>query len=97
MPISDSTDQTVAEDMYSLKLLDGFELWPTSVDKGVMAICHRHPGEVKALIVNSVSASPSLGSLAFMAAEHEAEFHGGPAMPDEDDLNTRPSSSEDAR
>jgi hypothetical protein len=72
------------KDLYSLARLDGFELWPTGVDKGVMVVCKRHENEVSAMIVNSVGGAPSLASLAFMAGEHEAEHHGGPPMPEPD-------------
>jgi hypothetical protein len=70
----------VAEDLYPLDLLANFSLMPTGVDSGVMAICKRHDNEISALVVNSVSAAPLLADLAYMAAEHEAEHHGGPTM-----------------
>lgn len=57
---------------------------PVTVQPGAPGTCRRHDGEVSALIVNSVSEPPLLGDLAYMAAEHEAEHHGGPAMPDEE-------------
>ncbi len=82
-----------SEDHYPLSLLAGFELMPTGSGDGVMALCRRHEGEVSALIVDSLTKGPNLGSLAFMAGEHEAEHHGGPAMPSEAELNTRPSST----
>lgn len=77
------------DDPYPLALLTGYTLMPTNSGAGVMAVCARHDGEVAALIVNSVSGAPLLSDLAFMAGEHEAEHHGGPAMPDPDDLDTR--------
>ena len=83
-----------SQDHYPLALLAGFELIPTGSGDGVMAVCRRHKGQVSALVVNSISEAPLLGSLAFMAGEHEAEHHGGPAMPDEDDMDSRPSLSE---
>lgn len=79
-----STRDIETSDSYPLALLTGYELMPTGVGNGVMAVCKRHDNEVSALIVNSVSASPLLASLAYMAAEHEAERHGGPAMPEAD-------------
>lgn len=75
---------------YSLALLADFELRPTGVDKGVMAVCRRHNDEINALIVDNASDPPSLADLAIMAAEHEAEHHGGPAMPDRYATDTRP-------
>lgn len=72
------------EDHYPLALPSGFELMPTGSENGVLALCRRHEGEVSALVVNSLTEAPDLGSLAFMAGEHEAEHHGGPAMPDEE-------------
>lgn len=81
-------------DLYPLNLLADFELMPTGTGKGVMAVCRRHDGEVSVFVVNSVSGAPLLGDLAYMAAEHEAKHHGGPAMPDEGDPDTRSSVSE---
>lgn len=83
-----------SEDHYPLTLLAGFELMPTGAGTGVMAVCRRHNGEVSALVVNSMSEAPPLGDLACMAAEHEAEHHGGPAIPNEDNMATRPKTSE---
>jgi hypothetical protein len=74
----------LATDPYPLSLLTGYKLMPTGSGDGVMAVCQRHDNEVSALVVNSVSASPMLADLAYMAAEHEAECHGGPAMPESD-------------
>jgi len=77
--------RTVADaDLYPLALLTGYTLMPTNSGKGVMAVCQRHDGAVSALVVNDLSEPPSLGDLAFMAGEHEAEHQGGPAMPDTD-------------
>lgn len=72
-------------DMYPLELLANYTLMPTGVDNGVLAVCKRHDNEVKAMVVNSVGEAPPLGDLAFMAAEHETEEHGGPALPDSDE------------
>ncbi|MET0423621.1 MAG: hypothetical protein ABW046_07095 [Actinoplanes sp.] len=69
-------------DLYPLTLLTGYKLIPTGSGKGVMAVCDRHDGEVSALVVNSLSESPLLADLAYMAGEHEAEHHDGPSMPD---------------
>lgn len=69
-------------DLYPLMLLAGYKLMPTGTGDGVMAVCDRHDGQVVALVVNSVTDSPMLADLAFMAGEHEAERHDGPAMPD---------------
>jgi hypothetical protein len=74
----------VAElDLYPLTLLTNYKLMPTGSGKGVMAMCDRHDGDVTALVVNSLTEAPALASLAFMAGEHEAEHHGGPAMPED--------------
>lgn len=82
-------------DLYPLSLLTGYKLMPTGSGKGVMAMCVRHDGEVSALVVNSLTDSPSLADLAFMAGEHEAEHHNGPAMPDDPaEPDTRPNSSD---
>lgn len=68
---------------YPLALLSGYSLMPTGSGTGVMAVCRRHDSAASALVVNSLTEGPNFGSLAFMAGEHEAEHHGGPAMPDE--------------
>jgi hypothetical protein len=73
-----------SSDLYPLILLTGYKLMSTGSGEGVMAICDRHDGEVSALVVNSLTEPPMLADLAFMAGEHEAEHHGGPAMSDPD-------------
>lgn len=71
--------ETITDDLYPIALLIGYTLMPTGADRGVMAVCRRHEGEVSVLVVNSVSEPPGLADLALMAAEHEAEHHGGPS------------------
>ncbi len=71
-------------DRYPLAALIGYVLMPTGAGNGVMAVCERHEGAVSALAVNSLSEAPTLANLAYMAAEHEAEHHDGPALPGPD-------------
>lgn len=59
--------------------LTAVELRPTE-QGGVYAACRRHIGEVHALLVNSFDKPPTLGDLAFAAAEHLADEHQGPAV-----------------
>lgn len=69
-------------DSSEFSMLAYYVLMPTGVEKGVMAVCMRHDSEVSVLVVNSLDEAPLLANLAIMAAEHEAEYHGGPSITD---------------